>query len=113
MAFGSASTTVPSISITPSFLGMSSLLLVGQVVYRRPGNLPCRGGPLLAVPQASSQAHARHAQARRRCVRAAARHAKQTRVGPTRQFRPYPVTTPNPNGTARGALRTDSAPVIG
>src|SRR3954466_7145308 len=31
MAFGSASTTVPSISITPSFFGMSSALVRGGV----------------------------------------------------------------------------------
>src|SRR3954454_2542693 len=40
IAFGRASTTVPSISITPSFFGMSSLLVVARFVYRRPGNLP-------------------------------------------------------------------------
>src|SRR5829696_4798581 len=40
IAFGRASTTVPSISITPSFFGMSSLLVAGCLVHRRPGNLP-------------------------------------------------------------------------
>src|SRR5262245_41211605 len=43
IAFGRASTTVPSISITPSFFGMSSAIR-SLVFYRRPGNLPAGAG---------------------------------------------------------------------
>src|SRR3954451_16726286 len=39
IALGRASTTVPSISITPSFFGMSSTIRC-LFVYRRPANLP-------------------------------------------------------------------------
>src|SRR3954452_15938322 len=80
IAFGRASTTVPSISITPSFFGMSSLLVVVRLVYRRPGNLPDprrtagAGGPLAAVAQTSSRAHTSRWNAGREVVRAAARH---------------------------------------
>ena len=53
IAFGRASTTVPSISITPSFFGMSSAISARhccELVYRWPGNRPVpdfstTGGP--------------------------------------------------------------------
>src|SRR3954466_2198062 len=105
IALGRASTTVPSISITPSFFGMSSLLVASGLVLHRPGNLPDRsdgvvgagaGGPLGAAAQTSSRARTRLDGSRVVWWSGQPRGtAKQTQVGTTRQCRPHLVTTPN------------------
>src|SRR6476620_4279037 len=97
MAFGRASTTVPSISITPSFFGMSSTIcwsVVYRVVHRARGTGPGGPGtssagaevdlvqPLVDLIPARANAHQERSCAGDGQPRGT---TKQTHVGPTRQ----------------------------
>src|SRR3954465_13212721 len=92
IAFGSASTTVPSISITPSFFGMSSAFSA-RVVWnqlpstREPPRLPddWRTVRVDLVSPPGALSRARVANRVRGVCRAAKGATKRTHVGPTHQ----------------------------
>src|SRR4051812_31318034 len=75
IAFGRASTTVPSISITPSFFGMSSTIC-RSVDYRGPGTSAPGGAVDLVQPPVNliPGTHEPLGRVIRTVIRAAARH---------------------------------------